>query len=115
MFRDLAMFQYYKGLSFGVVIGIALSWLIWRLPVHLRTRRTRKLRRVVEDMRRIESPFKGHGIANTVDIMVHGMRRPPIRARIVDSARDYWLRSTPRTPEQVAQEAYRRELLVEAT
>lgn len=115
MFRDLAMFQYYKGIGIGVVIGVSLGWLVWRLPTVLRTRRTGRLRRIVMDMRRIESPFKGTRLENTVELLVHGARRPPIRHRVADRARGYWASTTPRTPEQVALEAYQRQLLLEAT
>ena len=105
---DIAVFQYYKGLSFGVLIGIALAWLAWRLPIHMRTRHTRKLRRQVLDMRRIEAGFRGIRVPNPVALLVN---RVSLRERILTSAQQFWQDTAPRTPEQVARTAYERELM----
>ena len=105
MFKDPILFQYYKGLLFGIGIGVSLGWLWWRLPVVARTRRVRKLRNIVLDMRRIEAAFTGRRIENTRELRVH---RVPLRDRIAESWAAWVQSTTPRTPEQVAREAQQR-------
>lgn len=110
MFADsLELFQYYKGLVFGALFGISVAWLWWRLPVHLRTRATRKLRMQVLDMKRIEAAFTGKKGPNPRELRV---ARVPLRDRMMESWQ-VWLYQwradiNPRTPRQVAEEAYHR-------
>lgn len=104
---DLGLFQYYKGIGIGVLVGLGFGWLLWRLPSVLRTRHTRKLRKIVLDLHRIEAAFKGNSGPNPRELRV---RRVPLRDRIMEWWQVWiaeWRASaTPRTPEQVAQEAY---------
>lgn len=111
MFADnLELFQYYKGFGFGAVFGLTVAWLAWRLPVHLRTRMTRKLRKQVLDLKRIEAAFTGKEYApNPRELRVV---RVPLRDRMME-AWQVWLAAwradiDPKTPERVAEEAYRR-------
>lgn len=103
---DLGLF------GIGVLIGLGLGWLLWRLPVHLRTRHTRKLRKQVLDLHRIEAAFLGRrGAPNPRELRV---QRVPLRDRTME-AWQVWLAGwradcQPRTPEQVAREAYERAL-----
>lgn len=100
----------------GVNIGLTVGWLLWRLPTYLRTRRTRKLRRMVLDLRRIEDAFRGRKGPNPRELRV---MRVPLRERIMESRQvrqAAWRADTAaRTPEQVAEEAYQRDLLEAAT
>jgi hypothetical protein len=116
MVEGLELFQYYKGIMIGLTIGLGFGWLIWRLPVYLRTRHVRKLRRIVLDVRRIEAMFLNRRtVPNPRELRV---RRIPLRQRMTETWQVYqaeWRAATaPRTPEQVAEEAYQRELM-EAT
>lgn len=116
MREGLELFQYYKGITIGITVGLGFGWLFWRLPIHMRTRHTRKLRKMVLDMRRIEAAFTGKRNApNPRELRV---QRIPFRQRMLEGwqvRRAAWRADTePRTPEQVAREAYERELL-EAT
>ena len=105
----LELFQFIA----GVGIGVAVGWLLWRLPIRLRTKRTRKLRRMVLDLRRIEDSFRGRRGPNPRELRVV---RVPLRDRIMESWQVWyagWKADTAaRTPEQVAQEAYERSLVV---
>lgn len=109
---DLSLFQYYKGIGIGVVVGLGFGWLFWRLPVRIRTRRTRKHRKTVLDLRRIESALRGIQRPNPRELRV---QRVPLRDRIMEWWQVWvaeWKASAlPRTPEQVAQEAYEKEIL----
>lgn len=114
--ETLELFQYYKGIVIGIIIGLGFAWLCWRLPVHLRTRHTRKLRKIVLDLRRIEAAFTGNRNApNPRELRV---QRVPLRQRMMETWQvrcAAWRADTkPRTPEQAAQEAYERQLM-EAT
>lgn len=107
--EGLELFQY----GIGGAIGLSFGWLFWRLPIRLRTRHTRKLRRIVMDLHRIEAAFTGRRDApNQRELRV---QRVPVRQRMSESWQvwysDWKAASTPRTPEQVAREAYERELL----
>lgn len=110
---DLALFQYWKGVGIGVLVGFGLAWLRWRLPVHLRTRATRKYRKMVMDLRRIESMFTDWSW--TPNARELRLRRVPLRDRIMESWQVWvyeWNAATaPRTPQQVAEEAYQRALV----
>lgn len=105
---DLALFQYYKGITFGVALGFAVAWLWWRLPIHLRTRRTRQLRAIVLDMKRIQSAYRGQHRENTRVLRV---ARIPIRDRVQEAWVNWkadWQETTrPRSPEEVALETQR--------
>lgn len=107
---DLGLFQYYKGIGIGTLIGLGFGWLSWRLPTVLRTRRARKLRKIVLDLHRIEDGFKGRQGPNPRELRV---QRVPLRDRIMEWWQVWiaeWRASAkPRTPEQVAQEAHERE------
>jgi hypothetical protein len=112
MIDDLALFQYYKGLGIGILIGIGLAWLTWRLPIHLRTRRTKKLRARIMDIKRIEAAFTANTwVPNTRELRLVQI---PRRERISEwwqVQRAEWREATkPRTPRQVAEEAYQRAL-----
>lgn len=114
--ENLELFQYWKGVGIGVAVGLAGGWLLWRLPIHLRTRRTRRLRKMVLDLHRIEDGFRGHRGPNPRELRVV---RVPLRDRIMESRqvrKAAWRAATAaRTPEQVAEEAYRRGLVEAAT
>ena len=109
---DLGLFQYYKGIGIGVLVGLGFGWLFWRLPTVMRTRRTRKLRKTVLDMRRIEAAFLGRQVTpNPRELRV---QRVPLRDRVMEWWQ-VWLAGWradlhPRTPRQVAEEAYQRAL-----
>lgn len=109
---DLGLFQYYKGIGIGVLVGLGFGWLFWRLPTVMRTKRARKLRKTVLDLRRIEAALKGIQRPNPRELRV---QRVPLRDRIMEWWQVWiaeWRASaTPRTPEQVAQEAHERELI----
>lgn len=96
-------------LGIGGSAGLACGWLLWRLPVRMRTRRTRKLRKMVLDLRRIEDAFHGRQGPNPRELRVV---RVPLRDRIMESRqvrKAAWKAATAaRTPEQVAEETYRR-------
>lgn len=114
--EGLELFQYYKGIGIGIIVGVGLAWLKWRLPVHVRTRHTRKLRQQVLDLRRIESAFVNRRwVPNPRELRVV---RVPLRDRMVESYQVWragWDADTkPRTPKQIAEEAYQRSLM-EAT
>jgi hypothetical protein len=107
-----------EGVLIGALIGVTLAWLWWRLPVHLRTRRTRKLRKQVLDMRRIEAAFTAKDrkwIPNPRELRV---TRIPYRDRIMEGWQVWKARwdadLDPWTPERAAEEAYR-QALVEVT
>jgi hypothetical protein len=106
-----------EGILIGVGIGLVSGWLFWRLPIHLRTRHTRKLRKMVLDLRRIESGFLGR--RHTPNPRELRVQRVPLRDRMMESwqvHRAAWLADTaPRTPEQVAEDAYRNEIAWEMT
>lgn len=109
---DLALFQYFKGIGIGVLVGFGFAWLLWRLPVHLRTRTTRKYRRMIMDLKRIESMFTDWSwTPNARELRV---KRVPLRDRIMEWWQVWiaeWRAVQPRTPEQVAEEAYQRALV----
>lgn len=111
--ESLELFQYYKGIVMGAAIGLGFGWLLWRLPSLMRTRRTKKLRKQLLDVRRIKAGFLGRrGAPNPRELRV---QRVPWRDRIMEEWQ-VWLvewktSSTPRTPEQVAREAYEKELV----
>lgn len=108
---DLAVFQYYKGIGFGLLIGLSLGWLMWRMPSWARSRHVRNLRRQVLDMHRIEAAFRGTRVPNPRELRV---LRVPLRDRIMEMVQVWvfeWKHATaPRTPEQMAYEARQREL-----
>lgn len=109
---DLALFQYYKGIGIGVLVGVGFAWLTWRLPVHLRTRMTRKYRKMIMDTRRIQAMYtERNWTPNARELRVV---RVPLRDRIVEWWQVWladWRAVQPRTPEQVAEEAYQRALV----
>ena len=106
--NDLALFQYSKGIVFGVLIGVALGWLFWRLPATLRTRHTRKLRAIVMDLKRIEAAMVGErGAPNPRELRIH---RIPWRLRITEAWEQFLEDTKPRTPHQVAQLAHEKVL-----
>lgn len=108
---DIAVFQYYKGIGFGLIIGLSLGWLMWRMPSWARTRHVRNLRRQVLDMHRIEAAFRRQPSPNPRELRV---RRVPLRDRIMETVQVMWFEwkhaTAPRTPEQMAWEARQREL-----
>lgn len=109
---DLAVFQYAKGILIGVLIGVALGYLFWRLPTVLRTRNTRKLRAIVLDMKRIEAAFIGKPAApNPRELRIN---RVPFRMRVMEAWEQFLEETKPRTPQQVAQAAYEK-VLAEVT
>lgn len=101
------------GVGIGVLIGLGIGWLLWRLPVHLRTRHVRKLRKTVLDVRRIKAGFLSRRI--TPNQRELRLLRVPWRDRIMEEwqvwSAEWKASAQPRTPEQVAREAYEEELL----
>lgn len=88
------------------------SWL--RPLTHLRTRRVRKLRQIVLDLKRIRAMYTAPMLTpNPRELRVV---RVPLRDRIMESWqvwRAEWRAAvTPRTPGQVAELAYRRALIL---
>lgn len=95
MTPDVTMIRYWRGIGFGL--------LFWQIPTVLRTRHTRKLRRIVLDMRRIEAALKGHVTSNPRELRV---LRVPLRDRIMERVQLWWFEfkhvTAPRTPEEIA-------------
>lgn len=106
--EDLALFQYVKGVGIGFLAGLGFGWLMWRLPVHLRTRHTRKLRQIVLDLKRIEAAFVGvQGAPNHRELRT---LRIPWRIKITEAWERWCEETKPRSPEAVARMTYEREL-----
>lgn len=102
-----------QGLGIGVLIGLGFGWLIWRLPVHLRTRHVRKLRKTVLDVRRIKAGFLSRRvIPNQRELR---LQRVPWRDRIMEEWQVWYaewkVSGQPRTPEQAAKEATEKALM----
>lgn len=74
--------------------------------MNLSARRVRKLRPIAEDLRRMRTAYRGNRTPNLRELRVV---RVPWRDLIME-----WWQSLPppRTPEQVAREAYERELVL---
>lgn len=92
----------------GVGVGLLVGYIWWRLPVHLQMIKDRKARRIRADIDRIEGGF-------ATRLYTPLQPYPPSwRERLVErftSWRDDWRDSPcPRTPEQVAEMAYLREI-----
>lgn len=77
----------------------------------LRTRRARKLRKLALDLRRMKSAYQGRSTPNPRELRV---QRVPLRDRIMEWWQVWYaewkVSAQPRTPEQMAMEAYWRRL-----
>lgn len=97
--------QYLWGAGFGLLTG----YIWWRLPDHINALKDRKARRIRAEIDRIEGGF-------TTRLYMPNTPPPlPLRERLVERwtnwIDDWRNMEGPLTPEKVAENAYRREIM----
>lgn len=93
---------------FGAGFGLSIGYVWWQLPVHIQMIKDRKARRTRAEIDRIEGGFAFRLYTPNVP------PPPPWRERLVERW-DNWINDWrnmegPRTPEEVAERAYWREV-----
>lgn len=107
---SLRFLAYLHVLGVGVLVGLGFGYLWWKLPEHVRRFQTwRQTRaearpRIAAEIARIEGAFR-------LESFTPNSAPPPfLRERIIARWEDFWMATTPRSPELVAQRAYEKEV-----
>lgn len=96
--------------AWGAGFGLLTGWIWWRLPDHLRTVQNKiqiwreRLPWNAREIARIEGAFIPDAYTPIL------APPPPLRDRILEYWRQWKEETRPRTPEEVALSAYRREI-----
>lgn len=101
------MTGYWFGMLYGTLLGLGVGWLYWKFPAHYQEYKAWKQKfleqrpRIRAEIERIEGGFRlERFIPNTPP-------RPPLRERILAKVQEFVEDTAPRSPELVAQQAYR--------
>lgn len=99
-------FLYLNLLGTGLVSGLGLGYLWWKLPEHVkrfqdwRQARAEARPKVAAEIARIEGAFR-------LESFTPNVPPPPfLRERIISRWEDFWTATKPRSPEMVAQRVY---------